>query len=214
MAKHNMPSRTGAPPRRRQGEGSTTIAVDVKTFMSTDGRTVTNLGANLAGASVPDRKYVADACAVSYQRDTVKIIFAQEKFDGKGLRSAIVIHMTPRAVVQMLGVFDGPLHQIFEENARSEGIAPEQISTFESEPQQVAALSANLAIGAAAGREACLDFYQASPFSFSIAAQSRKLDLDGVVRVELSTALLLGLLGSLRELMSRFPDIKIWKPAT
>jgi hypothetical protein len=214
MAKTNMPSRASPAPFRRPGEGTTSIAVDVKTFLSTDGRTITNLGANLAGASVPDRKYVADACSVSYQRETVKIIFAQEKFDSKGLRSAIVIHMSPRAVVQMLGMFNGPLHQMFEENARAEGIAPEQMSAFESEPQQVAALSANLAIGAAAGREACMDFYQASPFSLGMAAQSRKLDMDGVVRVELSTALLLGLVEALRELASQFPEVKIWKPAT
>ncbi|MHB8814464.1 MAG: hypothetical protein ACYDAE_14500 [Steroidobacteraceae bacterium] len=182
--------------------------------MSTDGRTITNIAANLAAASVPDRKYVADVCSISYQRETVKIIFAQERFDGKGLRSAIVIHMSPRAVVQMLDMFDGHLKEGFEENAKSEHVLPEAMSSFESEPPQVAALSANLAIAAATGREACMDFYQASPFAVGTAAQSRKLAVDGVVRVELSTALLLGLVEDLRKLRSTFPDIKIWKPAT
>lgn len=213
MAKSNIPARAGGAATHRPGEGSSSIAVDVKTFMSTGGRTVTNLAANLAGAAVPDRKYVADACAISYQRETVKIIFAQEKFDGKGLRSAIVIHMSPRAVVQMLGMFDGPLQQVMEENAQLEGISTESMSDFGAEPQQVAALSANLAIAAAAGREACMDFYQASPFSVGTAAQSKKLDLDGVVRVELSTALLLGVVKALRDLTNKFPDTKIWTPA-
>lgn len=186
----------------------------MNTFLSTDGKSVTNIGANLAAASVPDRKYVADACAISYQRETVKLIFAQERFDGKGLRSAIVIHMSPRAVVQMLGMFDGPLKQAFEENAQAEGISPEPMANFESEPPQVAALSANLAVAAASGREACMDFYLASPFSLGAATQSRKLALDGVVRVELSTALFFGVIEALRELRGNFPEVKVWTPAT
>ena len=56
-----------------------------------------------------------------------------------------------------------------------------------------------------AGREACLDYYHASPFSLHQVQQNKKMAVEPVVRVILASGLLLPLIDKLHEFEIMFP---------
>lgn len=201
----------------RPGEGSSSINVSVQTFISTDGRSIAQLGVNLSQTVVPDRKYAADTCAVSYANQVVRIIFGQERFNDHGLRSAVVVKMSPRAVVQLLAMIDSSMPAgIVEALCSTEGVEVQKLASSTLEPAQATVvLAANLALPALSGMEACIDFYQASPFALGVAMQSAdKLAVEAVVRVDLSTGLLLGLIQELKQVRTQFGSVQIWSPKT
>ena len=207
-------------PGNRPGEGSTVIAAAIQTFVSTDGKSVSQLGMNLSHAEVPDRKYAADTCAVSYQHQSVRIIFGQERFDGTGLRSAVAVKMSPRAVVQLLASMDSSIPQTLMQAIKDEGIEVEKVTSAAMEPTQaVVVLAANLALAAASGGEGCIDFYQASPFALGVALHSASnstanVAIEPVARVDLNTGLLLGLVDELKRISTQFVNAQIWRPVT
>lgn len=192
------------------------IDVIVQTFISTDGRSVTQLGVDLSKANVPDRRYAADTCAVAYVHQTVRIIFGQERFDTDGLRTAIVVKMAPRSVVQFLSMIDSTMPDKFVQGVLQEGMEKQSLISPRMEPSQATAvLAANLATAAVSGLESCIDFYEASPFAFGVALQQVKdarLAVEPVVRVDLSTGLLFSLLEELRSIRSSFEGIKVMEP--
>jgi hypothetical protein len=200
----------------RNGEGSAVLDAKLQTFVSTDGKSVTQLGVDLSKADVPDRRYAADTCAVSYSGQTVQVIFGQERFDGQGLRNAIVVKMSPRGVIQWIQMTDVTMPASFMETAAAEGVEKQVLASANREPTQATVvLAANLALCAIAGLEGCVDFYEASPFAFGHALQqgtSTRLAVDPVVRVDLTTGLLFALLEELKRLISKFP-VKFMEPA-
>jgi hypothetical protein len=200
----------------RPGEGSAAINASFQTFISPDGRSVAQLGLDLSQAVVPDRKYAADTCSLLYSNQTVRIIFGQERFNGDGLRSAVVVKMSPRAVVQLLAMIDSTMPASFVEALLgTEGVEVQKLASSTMEPAQVTVvLAANLAMPAVSGMEACIDFYQASPFALGVTMQSHsdKLAVEAVVRVDLSTGLLLGLLEELRRIRTQFGSVQMWSP--
>jgi hypothetical protein len=213
--KHNVQSLSRGPVNR-PGEGSA-ISVSVQTFISTDGKSIAQLGVDLSQAVVPDRRYAADTCAVLYVNQTVRIIFGQERFSGDGLRSAVAVKMSPRAVAQLLVMIDASMPSTLVQAIRNEGVEVQKLASPTIEPTQATVvLAANLALPAISSMEGCIDFYQASPFALGVAMQSNaaKLAVEAVVRVDLSAGLLLGLIEELRSVRTQFGSVHTWSPAT
>jgi len=182
----------------RPGEGNVSLDIKVDTTVGIDGKTVTYMGVDLAKAPVPDRKFTADTCAVIDSAYTLKLVFGQERIDGKGLRSAIVVQMGRGSGGNFVRICDSMANPSIAEIAQLDGIPSEKLSPAGEEPPQALTLSANMPLAGISGQEACIDFYQASPFAMGIAVRSDKLSLESVVRVDLRTSLFFGLLDDLR----------------
>jgi len=208
MSKHGRRSMTvTAGPKIRQGEG---FAIDVS-VMGSGGEL--GVGIDLSKARVPDRRYAADVCALARVHGTVKMMFGQERVDGQGWRSLLVIEMSESSASQLVESMSEMKNPTLDEIAQAASLNAEELSAKASEPghpNQAIALSANLALVAVSANEACIDFYHASPFAMGVARVARKLAVDPVVRVDLRSTLLLGLLISLRGLdLPRVPRMKL-----
>ncbi len=202
MAKSHR-SQPSARAINRSGEGSL-LDVQLHQSAQADGQTTSSLGIDLSGAPVPDRRYVADIVSVIHGRDVIKLLFGQEKVSS-GLRSLVVIHMAPFAVnafvCAILGMKNSAVDQALKVLNTDLGL----LSTISDEPEQTVAMTASVAAAAVSGQEACVDFYQISPFARLNVLASKKINVDPVVRVELSTPLLGALVGKLKEISSNFP---------
>jgi hypothetical protein len=194
--RHIVPSAVNRP-----NEG-VILDVTIDTKLGTDGKTVTYMGSELSKAPVPDRKFTADTCSLIGLPHTLKFVFGQERIDGKGLRSAIVVQMGRNAGVNFVRSLQAMQSPSFDELVQSEKIPIEPLAPVTDEPAQALSLSANTPLAGISGYEACVDFYQASPFSMAVAARSHKLALEPVVRVALRTSLLYGLFTELRSALS------------
>jgi hypothetical protein len=203
--RHNLPTPTLA---NRPGEG-VVVDVAIEQFIATDGSTVANVGINLGAAQVPDRKYSADACAVAQTHGTVKIIFGQERVGGKGWRSLVLVQMSAESAGRFLGTLNQPGHPLSDGNNPFAKFGSETLTTDVTEPEQAITLSANLAVVAMNDNEACLDFYQASPFSMGAAFKSKKLALDPVVRIDLRSSLFMAIIDGLRGLGIKPQELKV-----
>lgn len=190
----------------RAGEG---IVVELarRQVSSPDGSTALELNLDLNLAPVPERRYVADVAELSYEGDVLQMIFGQKKITkSENLRSLIVIQMTSTATTQFIGTLAG-----FEPGFRkwmSENGIVQHLTSIEEEPEQTVTLFANIIGLAFAGREACLDFYHASPFSLHQVRQNKKMAVEPVVRVILGSGLLLPIIDQLHELEPQFPKEK------
>ena len=189
-------------PENRPNEGSV-LDIKVDTLPTVSGHTITQFGADLSKAPVPDRKFTADVCSVLFGEYTVRLVFGQERIDGKGLRSAIVIQMSRASASNIVRMFDAMKDPSVDEIARLNKIAIEQLSTGLDEPPQALTVSANMSIIAISGHDACIDFYEASPFSLGVAIRSQKLALDPVVRIDLRASLVFGLMAAMRSHLTK-----------
>jgi hypothetical protein len=193
----------------RPNEG-TSLDIKIDTTIGLDGKTAIFMGADLSKAPVPDRRFVTDACNATVKDYTVKIVFGQERIDGKGLRSAIVVQMSRIGGANFVRLLDSMKNPSLQEIAQAENIPTEDLLSIFEEPPQALTLMANMALTAVTGHESCIDFYEASPFAMGVAVRSRKLSLEPVVRVDLRTSLLLGLVSTLRELLAdELKDIRV-----
>lgn len=188
----------------RIGEGPL-IDVHLQQSVQADGQTTSSLGIDLARAPVPDRRYVADVVSVIHGSHVIKLLFGQEKVSS-GLRSLIVIHMAPFAVNAFVFAILGMKNSAVDDALATSHIDAGLLSKITDEPEQTVAMTASVAAAAVSGPEACVDFYQISPFSRMNVVASKKINVDPVVRVDLSTSLLVALVGKLKEISSNFPD--------
>lgn len=184
----------------RPGEGNL-VDIVVDNFPGPDGTNVTNIGLNISEAPVPDRKYVADACAVSSDRGTVKIMFGQERVGQRVWRSLVLVQMTAEAVGRFLGSLQQTGGVLAAPNPFVTKYGPESLAKEVVEPEgQAIALGANLVAVSINENEACLDFYQASPFSMGAAIKSKKLAVDPVVRIDLRASLFFAMVDGIKGL--------------
>lgn len=199
MSKPHRQSVSRQSVKPRPGDG-VPIDVIVDQFVATDGTSVANLGINAAELEVPDRRYTADMCAVSANHGTVRLIFAQERVDDSGWRSLVVVNMSNEAARRFLSTLRQMGGPSLDEIAIASELRAEPLATKMSEPDpgQAISLSANMVFTAVSGNEACLDFYQASPFAMMAVFASKQLALEPIVRVDLRTSLLLGLIDGLK----------------
>jgi hypothetical protein len=181
------------------------VDLQLSASRSVRGQTATVLSADLSSVPVPAKRYSADVAFVGYDRETVKILFGQEKFGAGGrLRTLLIIKMTPAAVMRHLEQVDGA-EPSFPSVAERIGVIAEDLPQFANEPRETVTFDANMILAAFTGREACSDFYHASPFSVSVGRESKKLALDPVVRVDMRTSLMFGVIAALRKLMDELP---------
>ena len=192
--------------RPRPGERDSLDVVH-QVFARPDGTSVATIGINLSTAPVPDRRYVTDVAGVIYRKGTVKLIFAQESLS-LDLRSMIVVQMSAhsaRAFVKSLRQVSGTS---IDEIAALSGVQAESLINLTSEfkePDQTIAFAVDMVSAAVAGQDACFDCYNASAFSLAHVAKTSKLPIEAVVRVDLSTALLLSIRDAIQELEQSFP---------
>lgn len=160
---------------------------------------------NLSTADIPERTYEGDVSGATYERELVRIMFAQPKLGG-GLRSLVIITMTPIAVAQFLNMIDSLEKPSLAEIVANVKINPESLTDFpKTEPDQTAALRANVVAAAFSGQEACFDFYYASPFSAAAISSTSQLNLEPIVRINTHTSVSISLIARLREFAERFP---------
>ena len=189
--------------RRERG---TAVPVSTRRVTLADGMSVELQGINLANADVPDRSYFGEICGVRYLNQAVTLMFAQPKLGDDGLRSLVLIAMTPSSGAHFTKSLDDLRNPSLEEIVKQSNIEDRPLSEFpREEPEQTAALTANIVAVAIHGHECCLDFYHANAFSHAAARQSNQMYLDPVVRVTTYTALLWSLQRGLRELKKGYP---------
>jgi hypothetical protein len=187
----------------RRGEGA---LIDIVPHQSVgaNGRTVLNLAIDLSNAPVPDRRYVADVASVSYSNGALKLFLGQQKLP-TGLRSLLVIHMTPLAAGQFISSLTRMKNPTIQEIAARSHVTSEPLTEITEEPEQTVAFASNIVAAAISNGEACVDFYQVSAFSLASAPVSKKIAIDPVVRLDLRLSLLLALLEELQKLEGSFP---------
>lgn len=187
----------------REGEGAA-LDLTVNHDVNVSGQSLSLLKIDFRTAPVPDRRYAADMCAATYLKHTVRIIFGQQRINSDNYRTLLVISMSEMAIAQFLFSVDQTKDPSFEEIAQGAGIEIEPIGNISEEPEQTVSLSANMVLIAVSGDEASMDFFKASPFSLHAAPHRGKLFLDPVVRVDLTTSALLGLIRALRVFATQF----------
>jgi hypothetical protein len=193
--------------RREPGTG---LPVETRHVKLPDGSTGTAHAVNLSSADVPDRTYVAEIAGVEYSDFTVRIMFAQPRLGGGGLRSMVLLALTPRSVHQFVESIENMGKPTLDEICSGERIDPEKLTAFPAEePAQTAEFFANLVASAFTGREATLDFYHASAFAISNLKTTNKLYVQPIVRVNARTALVVSLLRRLQELRAELPSVEV-----
>jgi hypothetical protein len=189
----------------RTGEG-TAVDAAVRPVTTASGRSAGLMTVNISSAPVPERRYVAEVCSVTYEKETVKLWFGQPKHNSNKLRTLLVIHMSPSSVRHFIDSIRAVKNPTYEELAQDNHFQKEPLSTLEDEPDQTVAFAANFILAGMSGREACLDFFHASAFAISAVVHTSKLALDAVVRVDLRSSLALGLFQELGRLVAEaFP---------
>ncbi len=199
-------SRQASAAAYRSGEG-VLVDMEVTPVTSVNGQTGSVLRGDLTNLPVPDRHYSADTCFLRYMFETVYIMFAQARMDAPAdLRNLLVVKMTPASIKSYLDALSQSTGKNFEAIAELLSIQVEDLPEFHTEPQESIRLNASFILAGVSGREGCLDFYYASPFSKSAVAVHKKLALDPVVRVDLRTSLVAGLNRGLVQLLHSLPD--------
>jgi hypothetical protein len=179
-------------PVLRKGEGTRITTVRDVTVNS-DGTRVQSVTLDLSSAVVPDRRYSADVGWVEISEDMVRIFFGQRKVGSEGLESVIVVRVSFQGICHFLAAMDPLAAQLSEIRQRlfgSTSPAPDTPAT----PNHTVVLDANIIGAGFSGRSGCLDFYYASPYVMESMQHGGDCYADGVVRVTLSTQLLVKVL--------------------
>ena len=156
----------------------------------------------MSTAPVPDRKYAAEVASVLLCRNDFKIMFGQEKLGlvPGVLRSLVVINVGPPAIAGVIDLLSHKDRESVWGVAGRNHVGSGELTEITEEPTTTIGLRANQIMMAAAGEEACMDFYQASAFSIHAGSINQKLSLDPIVRVEMKFSLFLAILEKLQEL--------------
>ncbi len=189
---------------RRDGEGFL-VPVQKRALADTLGQTQVELSIDLNNAPVPQRRYHAKVAQVVANGDSISLLFGQLRVgQGRRLRSLIDVSMTPDAVRQFMSTcvqFHPLMHDFLQKN----GIERTSLAEIDEEPEHTVSMVVNLVAAAMSGREAVMDMYHMSAFSLREVRDTDQIGVDPVVRIDLSTALLAGLLDRLGELAHTFP---------
>lgn len=191
----------------RKGDG---VVIDVVQHRSVETAGITQItyGLNLNEAPVPTRRYVADVADAVSKRGGIHLIFGQEKVGSDDLRSLLVIHVSASSIRAILQSF-AQMTPTFQQIAETVGSEREALSSVREGSAQAVAFSATGCACAAAGEDACLDFYSVSPFSVRSVQVVKKVAVDPVVRVDLRVSLLAALIEKLTMLEKALPGIKL-----
>ena len=179
---------------------------------SVSGQSLASFQARVGNLPVPERHYSADVFYLSVRHETLFLLFGQQRVDGAALRNLLVVKMPPDAVnayLSSLTVVDDAKTGVVTAELLAErlNIHIEDVpAELPQEPEETVEFNANLIVIAISGREGCLDFYYASPFSKAAMVKTNKLAVDPVVRIAIPTAILVGMNRRLQTEISRMPD--------
>lgn len=162
------------------------------------------IGVNYAQAPVPLLNYDADYCDVVQGRTAITLIFGKLKAGSNQLRTKIEIAFSEEHFFRQLWGSTRELHDAIEKLSRR--FAPNPVSAVETD--KVQCLRANNVFMAVLGGEAVLDFYYISPGDIHLVRQKHKkeISLDPVVRVVVSTPVLLEFLDKCRPFADALRD--------
>lgn len=202
----NKPRTIQASHQRFARERGTPVPASNHNIKLIDGSMAQAVGIDLAQATCPDRSYPAELAGVVYENGTVKLLFGQATRGGK-VRSLIEISMAPLAVIQLLNVIEELKNPSLEDLFRQTGEVVRTLTKFDEDPPEVARLKANMVSMGFSGSEACVDFYDASPFTMSNlqTGTATTANVAGVVRIDTQTSLMHALVLGIKELVSQFP---------
>lgn len=204
MAKGNLQLNEASQSLTRTGEGSLVTAT-VTNSVGVNGTTLTSMTLNLAEAPVPDRRYAADFVSVVYKDDVVKLVFGQEKLGSSDVRSCVVIAFnTHDARFFLQSVRDMKNPSLDEVVVQSNITTIPAMRAVDVEPAQTIALSGNFIMAGCTGRSSCMDIYSVSAFAFANVQKTKKIPVDPVVRIDLSTAHIVALRDELARLSINF----------
>ena len=134
------------------------------------------------------------------------MLFAQPRRDNPDrLRTLLIVSMPAIAIPGFLDSIARMQSPSLDDIAARINIQSETATTFHTEAEQTVEVDANIVAMAFSGNEACLDFYESSPFSMASLPVTNNLNLIPVVRVNTRTSLALGMIARLRELQKQFP---------
>lgn len=161
---------------------------------------------DIAKAPVPPRRYVAEVCSVGIKDRHLRLVFGQRTLgDDEHLDSALVIRLSPHAAHHFVNMVDGMNRPGLEGIVAIVGVRAEPLLENLTRPTQMAHLEANMAALGVSGFESCLDFYHISPFVMKNIENKKQVGIEPVVRVTLSTGMLLSLISRSRELVVELP---------
>jgi len=191
-------------PQLRPGEGSL-IEISRQDVTEPDGNTSFTFKVNIGEAPVPNRRFYADSAAVMFDNGQLRIVLGQRKLVGRSLKSAVVVFMSGQAAQQFMKTCETFYPEI-QEYAKKHDIN-EGLTELTEEPEHTTSVTANIIVAGFTGREGCLDLYNASPFVIATLRRGgRKMAVDPIVRVDLSTGLMLAILDKLDSLKDQFPS--------
>lgn len=161
---------------------------------------------DISKAPVPPRRYVAEVCSVSIVDNHLRLVFGQRALgEDEQLDSALIIRLSPHAAHHFVNMIDSMNRPGLEAIAATVGVKVEPLWEKLPRPTQMAHLEANMAALGVSGFESCLDFYHASPFVMRNIEQKKQVGIEPVVRVTLSTGMLLSLISCARVLVVELP---------
>lgn len=187
----------------RKGEGNHVTTVREVTVNS-DGIPIQSITLDLSSTAVPDRRYSADVGWVDIGEDMVRMYFGQRKVASDGLESVIVVRVSFQGICHFLLAMDQLTTQLAEIRQRLFASTPQSMDT-PSTPNHTVVLDANIIGAGFSGRSGCMDFYYASPYVMEAIQRGSDCYADGVVRVTLSTKLLVKILDALLERRASIP---------
>lgn len=150
-----------------------------------------NFNFDLEQVPAPDRRFFADAYFVTRENDGLKVSFLQTSLDG-GIRSVVDVYLHQEAVNRFKSLMrDFEKFSIEGANSFSGKI---------EEPKQAASFVANYMRISAVVISAVLDFYYVSPFALQALLKNKNtLAVEGVIRVQMSSGMLKGVLAKILE---------------
>lgn len=186
-------------------ERGTPVSVAAITARVNDGSSLVSYTIDLTQAPSPDRSYPAELVGLSYENGLVIVMFGQRTRNG-AVRSLIEVVMPPEGIVRLLNAVDEMSNPTFSQVMASSVIGVDTLTTFEDDPKEVARLKANAATVGFSGSEACVDFYDMSPFSVARVHQGASTaNVLGVVRIDTQTLLVGALVAEMRKVAKSFP---------
>lgn len=192
----------GSPPKQLQnlshkGVGGATSVSQVR---------APHMSLNLQELEPPQRVYSAELCSVICRNDEVYFVFAQRSLLGTSLESAISLRMHGFYALQFLKSIEA-LNPSVNVIAERTNTTSDSVEAITQNPQHLAKMSANIVRSAVSGYDACCDFYQLNASNVAKAlGRNEKMNLLPIARVEMRTALFLGMYEELVRLRPTFPD--------
>lgn len=195
--------RTLIPGRNHRSEGHAVALQKV----SEDAATVT-FGLDMSMAPVPQRRYAAELATVKCDGQDVKFIFGQSSLGGGAWDSALVIRMNPVSAKQLSESVDHMGNPSLAQIAEMSGFMAESLSEIHEQPRQTAYMVANFAGIGVSGHETCIDLYHASAFAMRNLHESKALEVEPVVRVDIRTSIFMSLVSELAQIVQKMSHVK------